>query len=96
MTRHDPNSNKILLLLLKSDSTYLCKNHALVTRLSFSRHAVNTCGLRVTTTTLFCTVLRVTSAGRSISSLESSCRVHDMPNSEVAGDATVALRRRVK
>jgi len=64
---------------------YFCANHALVTKLSFSRMAVNVCGFSVITTTAFWTVLRVTSAGLLSSSLESSWRVQLMPNNERSG-----------
>ena len=47
-------------------------------------------------TTAFCTVLRVTSAGRFRRLFESICRVQDIPKTEVAGLETVAFRRRVK
>ena len=48
------------------------------------------------TTTAFCTVDRVTSAGRLMSEAASSCRVQDIPKSEVAGVFSVATRRNVK
>jgi hypothetical protein len=48
------------------------------------------------TTTAFCTVLRVTSAGRFIRALESSWRVQEMPKRLVAACLSVASRRRVK
>lgn len=47
-------------------------------------------------TTAFCTVDLVTSAGRLISLSESSCVVHAIPNREVAGVSSVALRCSVK
>jgi hypothetical protein len=47
--------------------------------------AVNVCGFSVMTTTAFWTVLRVTSAGLLINSLESSWRVQLMPNSDRSG-----------
>lgn len=54
------------------------------------------CGLSAMTTTAFCTVERVTSAGRFMSWVESSCRVHEIPNSDVAGVVSVAGRSNVK
>ena len=72
-------------------TTHLCMNQALVTKLSFSLQAANMCGLRVTTTTLFCTVLLVTSSGLLSNSFASSCRVHDMPKREVAGKVEVTF-----
>ena len=63
---------------------YLCANHAAVTTPSCALIAPKCCGLSVTTTSAFCTVLLVTSAGRSINSLAGSCRVHDMPKRLVA------------
>lgn len=60
--------------------SYFCANHARVTTLNFSLTALNVCGLSVMTTTAFCTVLLVTSLGRSISSFASSCRVQLIPN----------------
>lgn len=47
-------------------------------------------------TTAFCTVLLVTSAGRRTSSLESICRVQEMPKTDVAGPFELVRRRRVK
>lgn len=47
-------------------------------------------------TTAFCTVDRVTSAGRLISLSESSWVVQDMPNREVAGELSVSLHCSVK
>lgn len=63
---------------------------------NFSLSCPKYCGLSVTTTTAFWTVERVTSGGRLIREFESSCLVHDIPKSDVAGSASVALRRRVK
>jgi hypothetical protein len=54
------------------------------------------CGLSAMTTTAFCTVERVTSAGRTRSWAASIWRVHEMPKREVAGAESVAGRRRVK
>lgn len=48
------------------------------------------------TTTAFCTVLLVTSAGRSINSVAGSCRVHEIPKRLVAACTDVAERRSVK
>lgn len=48
------------------------------------------------TTTAFCTVERVTSAGLLRSWDASICLVHDMPKREVAGSVSVAGRRSVK
>lgn len=64
--------------------------------LSFSRNCPKNCGLSAIVTTAFCTVLRVTSAGRLCNWLASSCLVHDIPKSDVAGVCSVAFRRRVK
>lgn len=75
---------------------HLCANHALVTMESFSLSCPKYCGLSAITTTPFCTVLLVTSAGRLIRLAASICRVHDMPNRDVAGWVEVALWRRVK
>ena len=75
---------------------YLCANHAAVTTPNCALIAPKCCGLSVTTTTAFCTVLRVTSAGRSINSLAGSCRVHDIPKRLVAAWEGVAERRSVK
>ena len=59
-------------------------NHARVTKPSFSRHAASPPARGASTTTLFCTVLRVTSRGRTRSSRASSCRVQLRPNSDRA------------
>ena len=64
--------------------------------LNFSLSGPKNRGLFVTATTAFCTVLRVTSAGRSINSLELICLVHEMPKTDVAGLDAVAFRRSVK
>jgi hypothetical protein len=53
-------------------SPYLCANHAAVTTPSCALIAPKCCGLSLMTTTAFWTVLRVTSAGRSINKLASS------------------------
>lgn len=74
--------------------TYLCANQAPVTIESFSRMWPNSCGLYAITTTAFWTVLLVTSAGRSSKCVASICRVHEIPNIDVAGEVEVA--RRVK
>lgn len=71
-------------------------NQAWVTMLSRSRSMPKNCGLSAITTTAFWTVERVTSAGRLMSSEESSCRVHDMPNSDVAASFSVFGRSNVK
>lgn len=71
-------------------------NQACVTTLSRSLTVPKLWGLSAMTTTAFCTVDRVTSGGRSISSEASICRVHAMPKREVAGSVSVAGRRRVK
>jgi hypothetical protein len=63
---------------------YLCANHAPVTADNFSLNCPKCCGSSVITTTAFCTVDRVTSAGRSISKLASICREHDIPNNDEA------------
>lgn len=68
----------------------LCANHALVTMDNFSRNCPKYCGLSAMTTTPFCTVLLVTSAGRSIRSAASIWRVHEMPNKDMAGCVEVA------
>lgn len=47
-------------------------------------------------TTAFCTVLLVTSTGRCKSSLESICRVQEIPKTDVAGLFELVRRRRVK
>ena len=73
-----------------------CANHAAVTTPSCALIAAKYCGLSLTTTTAFCTVLRVTSAGRSINLLASSWRVHDMPNRLDAGAFSVSARLKVK
>jgi hypothetical protein len=73
-----------------------CANQAAVTTPSCALIAPKHCGRSLITTTAFCTVLLVTSAGRSINWLASSCLVHDMPKSEVAGWVSVAARRSVK
>lgn len=75
---------------------HLCANHALVTIDNFSLNCPKYCGLSAMTTTPFCTVLLVTSAGRLIKSAASICRAHDMPKRDVAGWVGVALWRRVK
>ena len=75
---------------------YLCANHAPVTIDSFSRTCPKDCGPSAMTTTAFCTVLLVTSAGRFKSSFESTCRVQDIPKTDVAGVLEFVLRRRVK
>lgn len=48
------------------------------------------------TTTAFCTVDRVTSAGRERRDEASSCREQDMPKREVGGISSRAGRRSVK
>jgi hypothetical protein len=48
------------------------------------------------TTTAFCTVDRVTSAGRTSSCDASICLVHDMPNNDVADSVSDAGRKSVK
>jgi hypothetical protein len=73
-----------------------CANQAATTTPSCALMAPKQCGLSLITTTAFCTVLLVTSAGLLISRLASNCRVHDMPKSEVAASVEVAERRRVK
>ena len=77
-----------------------CANHAAVTTPNCALIAPKYWGLSLMTTTAFCTVLRVTSGGRLINWLASSCRVHDTPNRDVAGwgsEAEVeAARRSVK
>ena len=89
--------SKILITSSISISSKLrCANHAFVTAESFSRNAPKYCGLSETTTTAFCTVERVTSAGRLINDAASSCLVHDIPKRDVAGLASVPDRRRVK
>ena len=77
-------------------NAYFCANHAPVTMLSFSRNCPKHLGSPVIATTAFWTVLLVTSVGRSMSSLESIWRVHEMPNRDVAGDVEVAFCRSVK
>ena len=81
---------------ISTSSKFLWANQALVTAESFSRRAPKYCGLSDMTTTAFCTVDRVTSAERLISNAALSCRVHEIPNSDVAADFSVAARRNVK
>ncbi|PHH59213.1 hypothetical protein CDD81_3568 [Ophiocordyceps australis] len=71
-------------------------NQAWVTMLRRSRSMPKKRGLSAMTTTAFCTVERVTSAGRLMSCEASSCRVQDMPKSDVAGSASVFGLSRVK
>ena len=72
-------------------------NQALVTTLRRSRSMPKYCGESAMMTTAFCTVERVTSAGRFRSWEASIWRVHEMPKREVAsGSEAVAGRRRVK
>lgn len=85
LDEHQPLHVCIPLFRHSFGEAYFCANQAFVTTLSFSLMAVNVCGFSVMTTTAFCTVLRVTSAGRLSSSLESSWRVQLMPNSERSG-----------
>ena len=76
--------------------TYLWANHAATTTPSCALMTPKCCGLSLITTTAFCTVLRVTSAGLLMSLLASNCRVQDMPKREVAGCVEVSERRSVK
>lgn len=62
---------------------YFCANQALVTTLSFSLTALKACGVSVMSTTAFCTVLLVTSFGRLMSWVASSCRVQLMPKRDL-------------
>lgn len=75
---------------------YFCANHAPVTIESLSLSRPKNCGLSVMATTAFCTVLLVTSTGRCTSSLESICRVQEMPKTDVAAPFEFVRRRRVK
>jgi len=71
-------------------------NQACVTTLSLSRSTPKAWGVSAMTTTAFWTVDRVTSAGRLMSFVESSWRVHEIPNREVGGPLSDSGRRRVK
>jgi len=77
-------SYRIWLLSIIIHVSHLCANQALVTAPNFSLHPANLAGFAVKTTTLFWTVLLVTSSGRRTSSRASSCRAHDMPKTEDA------------
>ena len=85
-----------LILYDMSISPYFCANHAPVTMLNFSRRCPKDCGLPAMTTTAFCTVLRVTSAGRFCNWSAAICRVQDIPKTEVALPLPAAFRRSVK
>ena len=63
---------------------------------SLSLSRPKNCGLSVMATTAFCTVLLVTSTGRCTSSLESICRVQEIPKTDVAAPFEFVRRRRVK
>ena len=71
-------------------------NQAWVTMLSLSRSMPKCWGLSAITTTAFWTVDLVTSAGRVMRCDESSCRVQEMPNNDVAGSALVLGLSKVK
>lgn len=77
-------------------NVYRWANQAPVTIESFSLRWPNSCGLSAMTTTAFCTVLRVTSAGRLNNWLASICLVHDIPNAEVGDVVAEARLRSVK
>jgi hypothetical protein len=62
--------------------------------LSFS--CPKNCGLSQIATTAFWTVDLVTSAGRFMSSLESNCRVHEMPKRDEACLSGLTAWRRLK
>ena len=76
--------------------TNSCANHAVVTVDSLSRSCPKCCGCAVTTITAFCTVDLVTSGDLFFSLLAEICLVHDMPNKDVAFNASVAFRSNVK
>lgn len=84
------------VLALGPEYPYFCANHAPVTIESFSLSWPKNCGLSAMATTAFCTVLLVTSGGRCNSSLESICRVQEIPKTDVAGRFGLVRRRRVK
>jgi hypothetical protein len=78
------------------EATDSCANHAVVTADNLSLSCPNRCGCDVTTTTAFCTVDLVTSGDLFFSLPAEICLVHDIPNSDVAGNVSVAFRRSVK
>ena len=79
-----PSQSPAPTLMMSRSLKFRCANQACVTALSCCfRWPKKTVGESATTTTAFCTVLLVTSAGRSISCRESSCRVQAMPKSVV-------------
>ena len=76
----------------EASPTYSCANHAFVTIASLSLNCPNLSGRSLITTTAFCTVDLVASLLLFFNLAALTCLVHDMPNSEVAGFVTVALR----
>jgi hypothetical protein len=92
-------SEKSLVSLVNASrrqTTHRCANQAFVIMESFSRSCPKWCGLSDMTTTAFCTVERVTSAGLLTRVEASICLVQAIPNNDVAGRAAEASFRRVK
>src|SRR6202034_801943 len=79
----------VFTLCKNPEETNPCANHAVVTADNLSLRCPNRCGCDVTTTTAFCTVDLVTSGDLFFSLPAEICLVHDIPNSDVAGNVSV-------